>query len=226
MGVKIQTFAIWVLVFSFAGFAGAQSLAELAKKEKERRNKNKAKGSEAQVITEHDLSRAKSPMFTSTAVPSTATARPTSRGSEGSESSESAGAEGGNEGGASEEVAAPTAIPTDAPLQQKIALFEQMVKAYRAEVEKIDQEIAKNNDRIQEIDGKLATIGSGGLPVVPAANQIANNTYDPGEAIALQNEQQQLREKNQQLEVQKTSKANDLRQKGRRAGIPASYLRF
>jgi len=225
--VKTQTLFIWLLVVSFAGFAGAQSLVDLANKEKERRNKNKEKGSEAQVITERDLSRVKSPMFTSTAVPSTTAARPGSTvGSEGSESSESAEAEGENEAGESEEVAAPTAIPNDAPLQQKISLFEQMVKAYRAEVEKIDEEIAKNNDRIQEIDRQLATIGGGGLPVVPAANQISSNTYDPGEAIALQNEQQQLREKTQQLEVQKTSKANDLRQKGRGAGIPAGYLRF
>ena len=91
---------------------------------------------------------------------------------------------------------------------------------------KFNEEIAKNNQRIQEIDQKLATIGAGGLPVVPAANQIATNTYDPGEAVALQNEQQQLRDKNRQIDALKTSKANELRQIGRRAGIPASYLRF
>ena len=221
--MKIPTIVIWLIVLSFSGFAGAQSLAELAKKEKERRKENKTKGSGTQVITERDLSRVKSPTFTSTAVPSTASSPTTAR--PGPEGAESAEAEGETEGTESEEVAAPTAIPTDAPLERKISLFEQMVKAYRAEVEKLDEEIAKNNDRIQEIDRQLATIGGGGLPVVPAANQIASNTYDPGEATALQNEQQQLREKNEQLEAQKTSKANELREKGRRAGIPAGYLR-
>ena len=221
--MKIHTIFIWLIALSVAGFASSQSLVDLAKKEKERRKENKEKGSEAQVITEHDLSRVKSPSFSSTAMPSTTnttTARPVSEGSESAE------AEGETEGGGSEEVAAPNSIPTDAPLQQKINLFEQMVNAYRAEVEKIDEEIAKNNDRIQEIERQLSAIGSGGLPVVPAANQIATNTYDPGEAIALQTEQQQLRDKNQQLEAQKTSKANELREKGRRAGIPARNLRF
>lgn len=219
--MKLHSFIIWLVVLSFAGFANAQSLAELAKKEKERRKKNKE--SESKVITESDLSRVKSPAFSSTALPSSPGSA--SAGASRAEGSPGAEAEAGTEG-QRDEVTTPATIPSDAPLQDKISLFEQMVKAHRAEIQKIDEEIAKNNTRIEEIEQRLATIGAGGLPVVPAANQIASNTYNPGEAVALQNEQQQLRQKNQQLEAQKKSMANALREKGRRAGIPAGYLRF
>jgi hypothetical protein len=98
-----------------------------------------------------------------------------------------------------------------------------MVKAHRAEVQKIDEEIAKNKARLDEIAQELTSIGGTGLPTAPQADRAPR--YE-GQALALRSEQQELRQKNQQLEAQKTSQANALREKGRRAGIPAGYLRF
>ena len=216
--MKLHSFLIWLVVLSFAGFANAQSLAELAKKEKERRKKNK--DSESKVITESDLSRVKSPAFSSTAVPSSSGSA--SAGASRAEGSPGAEAEAGTEG-QRDEVTTPATIPSDAPLQDKISLFEQMVKAHRAEIQKIDEEIAKNNARIQEIQQQLASIGGTGLPTAPRADRTPR--YE-GQTPALRSEQQELRQKNQQLQAQKTSKANALRETGRRAGIPAGYLRF
>jgi hypothetical protein len=203
--------------------ASAQSLAELAKKEKERRKKNK--GEESKVITESDLSRVKSPTFSSTAVPSSGSPRSDSSraegiGPEGSSPEESEVAEAESEG---VDVTAPSTIPSDAPLQDKIALFEQMVKAHRAEIQVIDDQIAKNNARIAEIDQELTSVGGTGLPTAPQADRAPR--YE-GQVLALRTEQQELRQKNSQLEAQKTSKTNALRERGRRAGIPAGYLRF
>lgn len=121
------------------------------------------------------------------------------------------------------DVTAPATIPSDAPLQEKIALFEQMVKAHRAEIKGIDDQIAKNNARLDEIDQELISVGGTGLPTAPQADRAPR--YE-GQVLALRSEQQSLRQKNSQLEAQKASKTNALREIGRRAGIPPGYLRF
>jgi hypothetical protein len=60
----------------------------------------------------------------------------------------------------------------------------------------------------------------------PPAPQADFKPRNPGDKFALEAEQRDLREKNQQLEAEKKTKADQLRAKGRRAGIPASYLNF
>jgi hypothetical protein len=51
---------IGLAICLFAGSIGAQSLSELAKKEKERRKKNQEKGEQALVITETELQQGRS----------------------------------------------------------------------------------------------------------------------------------------------------------------------
>lgn len=211
-----------------AGPSTAQSLAELAKKEKERRKKVKAEGEETQVITEEELARAKSPTYSTTAaVPSTSSSSAASQSRTRPTRSPSTGASQAEMEGESDEApSTPTEIPREGSLQEKLAVFQQMMVAHRNQVNQIDEEIAKNNTRIEEIQQQLITIGAGGLPVAPTAPQVDRATRYEGESVALQQEQQQLRQKNQQLEAQKKTLADELREKGRRAGIPAGYLRF
>jgi hypothetical protein len=206
---------IGLAICLFAGSIGAQSLSELAKKEKERRKKNQEKGEQALVITETELQqgRSESTAPVESSVESTGTRRPARSRSTQPRSS-------GDEG---DEGPPPTEIPRDAPIRDRIAIFEQMLTAYREEVKRIDGEIAKNSARIEEIQRQLSTIGAGGPPVSP---EVDRSPRYPGEATGLQAEQQDLRQKNQQLEARKRQLANELREKGRRAGIPAGYLRF
>jgi hypothetical protein len=208
--------------FLLAGLVMGQSLSEIAKKEKERRKRNEKKAGEVHVITEDELQevrRASPPSEESTAEAS-ATSRPSPR-SPTTPRPPRTPRQGGDE---VSEGGAPTEIPRDADLREKIAVFEQMLAAHRAEVKEIDDEIAKNNARIEEIERELSTMGAGGLPVAPAVDQQVRNPA--ADTVRLRAEQNELRQKNQQLEAQKRRSAEELRQKGRRAGIPAGYLRF
>jgi hypothetical protein len=206
------------------GVASAQSLSEIAKKEKERRKKLKEKGEQVQVITEDELNQVRrEPTTPSESSPESSSAGTTPPPRAGSRSAPPSRTTADEAGGAR---SAPTEIPSNAPLRDKIAIFEQMLAAYRQEVQEIDAEIAKNNTRIEEIQQRLNTIGAGGLPVAPTAPQADQSPRYPGEDLGLQAEQQELRRKNQELETTKARKASELRTKGRRAGIPAGYLRF
>jgi hypothetical protein len=206
----------------FAGSIGAQSLSELAKKEKERRKKNQEKGEQALVITEAELQQGKSESTAPVESSDESTSRPTSTRATSPDRSGSTPPQRSTTDESDDEPP-PTEIPRSAPLRDKIAIFEQMLTAYRQKVQEIDAEIAKNDTRIQEIQQQLSTIGAGGLPVAP---KVDRSTRYPGEATGLQAEQQELRQKNQQLEASKRQLANELREKGRRAGIPSGYLRF
>jgi hypothetical protein len=218
--VRFSSIFTTLIVFLFAGSVSGQSLSEIAKKEKERRKENEKKAEQVQVITEHELQQGRRESTPSDDSAENATSQAQSSRSRATSSRSRAGATRPAEGGA------PTEIPRDAEIREKIAIFEQMLTAHRAEVSRIDEEIAKNNTRIAEIDQELSTIGAGGLPVVPTVPQVDNRVRYEGEAWSLQAEQNELRKKNQQLEAQKRRSADELRQKGRRAGIPAGYLRF
>ena len=201
---------------------GAQSLTELAKKEKERRNKNKQEGKEVQVITEENITT-EGPAFTTTVDTSkSSTSRRSASGTR--TGSESEYIEEGEEGERAEPQV-PTEIPTSASPQERIAIFQRMLTAYRAELAKIDEQIAKNNARLAEIEQELSVIG-GGVNMPPPVPQADFKPRNPGDKFALEAEQTDLRQKNQQLEAEKKTKADQLRAKGRRAGIPASYLNF
>jgi hypothetical protein len=196
-----------------------QSLSEIAKKEKERRKQNEKKAGEVQVITESELQQVRRETPTSD-VSTEANATSQSPRSPTTPSRRSTPAQAGDE---AVEGGAPTEIPRDADIKEKIAIFEQMLKAHRLEAQRIDNEIAKNNTRIEEIQQELSTIGAGGLPVAP---QVDNRVRYEGESRTLQAEQNELQQANLRLEAQKKRSADELRQKGRRAGIPAGYLRF
>jgi hypothetical protein len=212
---------LFLLSFAFClstGAIGAQSLTEVAKKEKERRKKNQEKGEQVLVITETELQQGKSestaPEESSADEPTSARPASTARSSSPSTNQGYGDEEGGGP--------PPTEIPNNAPMRDRIAIFEQMLNAYRQKVRAIDTEIAQNNKRIAEIQQQLSTMGAGGLPVAP---EVDRNPRNPGQLPELQAEQNELRQKNQQLEASKKQLANELREKGRRAGIPSGYLR-
>jgi hypothetical protein len=198
-------------LFSFSALCGGQSLSEIAKKEKERREKNKEKGEEVRVITEEELQQATASTYSTTGVASRTSPASGPRGRSQIDEDDIDDADTSTE------------IPPDADLRDKIALFEEMVKDYNREVQEIDEEIAKNNARLEQIEQELINIGGSGLPTAPVANRAP--LYE-GNTVPLRAEQQRLRDRNQELEDQKRQAANELRQKGRRAGIPAGYLRF
>jgi hypothetical protein len=198
----------------------AQSLTELAKEEKDRRKKNKERGEQVQVITEKELAQntgtIANPDAQTTSTPATAAAktrRPSSETSGGSASEDDTSAD--------DDV--PEDVAADAAIEDKLRTFEAMKAGYQKQVKKIDEEIQKNNQRVAEIQEELVSTGGTGLPTAPQADMRPRN---PANIPALRSEQQQLRDKNQALEAQKKTLKDDLIQKGRRAGIPARYLRF
>ncbi len=198
----------------------AQSLTELAKEEKERRKKNKERGEQVQVITEKELAAntgtIANPDAQTTSIPATAAAKtrePSSKTSVDSTSEDSTSAD--------DEV--PEDVAADAAIEDKLRTFEAMKAGYQKQVKTIDEEIQENNQRMAEIQEELVSTGGTGLPTAPQADMTPRN---PANIPALRSEQQQLRDKNQALEAQKKTLKDDLIQKGRRAGIPARYLRF
>ena len=197
-------------------------MSEIAKKEKERRKKIGREGQQVRVITEADLRQGTStsvtPEETSSPSPSSGpVSTPTSR--QRGEVAE----EQRTEPGGAEEFSLDTNIPREAPLEEKIRIFERLKAAYNAHVKNIDAQIAKNNVRLAAIEQELSSIGAGGLPVAVQANREPRHE---GEFIGLQNEKTQLQQQNSKLEAEKKTTADALRDKGRRAGIPPGNLRF
>jgi hypothetical protein len=197
-----------------------QSLSEIAKKEKERRKQNEEKGKEVRVITEADLNQGTSEATSPEETPATPSGIPSpTPGRRGAVTEEDIMEEREGEEGFSLD----TEIPRDGSLQDRLRIFERLKKAHDAEAKRIDEQIAKNNARLEEIEQRLASIGAGGLPVVPQADR---GTRHEGELIGLQNEKTDLQQQNAELEAEKKANAEGLREKGRRAGIPPGYLRF
>lgn len=213
--------------------ASGQSLGELAKKEKERREKNKREGKEVRVISEEDLSamKAAEPVSVedaSSAVTEGPATRPRSVSRAGQERSvEEIGTL--DESG---EFPVPTSIPADAPLEQRIRMFELMKADYLRKVQEIDEGIAKNEARIAEIDAEIAQMGTvsgtGGAPVAPQqpTGDNANRLQTGQGAAPLVGEKNRLIALNQQMRQRKDQLKLDLQAKGRVAGLPAAYLRF
>lgn len=198
----------------------AQSLTELAKEEKERRKKIKERGEQVQVITEKELAEntgsIANPDDQTTSTPATAAA-------ETREPSSKTSGDSASEDDTSADDDVPEDVAADAAIEDKLRTFEAMKAGYQKQVKKIDEEIQKNNQRVAEIQEELVSTGGTGLPTAPQADMTPRN---PANIPALRSEQQQLRDKNEALEAQKKTLKDDLIQKGRRAGIPARYLRF
>jgi hypothetical protein len=211
--VKVHIRFSLLAIFLFSALVGGQSLTEIAKKEKERRKNIEKKGEAAKVLTEFDLQQ-----VNASSPPPTETSSTARTGSQSITERTTIDEDELTDADAS------TEIPPNAAIRDKIALFEQMVKAHQAEVQEIDKEIAKNEARLEAIQQELIIEGGSGLPTA-TSNPNRAPSY-AGNTVALQKEQQELKDKNQQLQAQKRKSADDLRAKGRRSGIPAGYLRF
>jgi hypothetical protein len=218
---------IVVLTLAIPGLLFGQSLAEVAKKEKERREKNKETGKEVHVVSQTELE--------STRPPSQA---PSGEGGEAAstpETSSSTATAGSSEGvsvseGSESEGSVPTYIPADAPLAERLAIFDQMKRHYLDQVKEIDKQIAENQARLREIESQIAAtsaLGGAGLPVAPQAGTGAATKPMTGqESASLVGEQNRLQAMNQTLENRKETLRLDLQARGRSANIPAGYLRF
>jgi len=201
--VKVHIRFSLLAIFLFSALVGGQSLTEIAKKEKERRKNLEKKGEAAKVITEFDLQQ-----VNASSPPPTATSSTARTGSQSITERTTIDEDELTDADAS------TEIPPNAAIRDKIAL----------EVQEIDKEIAKNEARLEAIQQELIIEGGSGLPTA-TSNPNRAPSY-AGNTVALQKEQQELKDKNQQLQAQKRKSADDLRAKGRRSGIPAGYLRF
>jgi hypothetical protein len=203
-----------------------QSLAEVAKKEKSRREKNKQEGKQAQVISEAELgSGSKEAGEEANSEGSAPATTSSSYGSSTSSTRESVSEEGSEEDGN-----LPAFIPPDAPLPEKLDLFERMKRQYEREVKDIDEAIAKNDTRLKELESEIAAasgLGAAGLPVAPQTGTGAATRPMTGqESASLVGEQTRLQEANAQLRARKEELKTNLVAKGHAAGIPPGYLRF
>ena len=185
-----------------------QSLSEVAKKEKERREKNKKQGTTVHVLSEDDLYPG---------------GRPETGDEDGAGGTAGERASSGDGGLDLEDYAdgedLPDFIPPDAPLPQKLRMFELLKREYERQLQEIDQSIAENRDRLRELQVQInatsAVDGAGtGLPVVP---QPATGQ----ESVTLVAEQNRLEQMNQQMEARKGQLKANLQEKGRLAGIPS-----
>jgi hypothetical protein len=124
----------------------------------------------------------------------------------------------------------PAFIPPTAPLPEKLEMFERMKQQYQRQAQEIDEAIAKNDARIQELEAEIgATSGlrGAGLPVPPQTGTGAVNRQMTGqESVALVGEQNKLKEANAQLRARKEELKANLIAKGRAGNIPPGYLRF
>src|SRR3990172_5403891 len=214
------------LIFLAPTLVLGQSLAEVAKKEKSRREKNKQEGREAQVISESELGSGAGETQTESSTEEGTAATSPSYGASSSSSSEESVPEGETE----EDANVPAFIPPDAPLPEKLEMFERMKRQYQRQAREIDEAIAKNDARLRELEAEIAAtsaLGGAGLPVAPQPGfEGATRPMTGQESATLVGEQNRLQEANAQLRARKEELKVNLQSKGRAAGIPAGYLRF
>lgn len=220
--MRMTVLALIVLVPTLAL---GQSLAEVAKKEKSRREKNKQEGREVHVISESDLSSGSAePAAESSSEEARAPAASSSVASTSSSSEEV------SEGESEEDADVPAFIPPDAPLPEKLDLFERMKRLYLRQVGEIDEAIAKNDARLRELEAEIgasSALGGAGLPVAPQTGTGAATRQMTGqESASLVAEQTRLQEANAQLRARKEELKMNLQAKGRAGGVPPGYLRF
>ncbi len=226
---RVTMRATFLAIFVLApALALGQSLGEVAKREKNRREKNKQEGREAQVISESELGSGSEDAQTESSTEGTGAAtRAPYRASSPSRSEQSV-PEGESEEEEEEEV--PAFIPPDAPLPEKLDMFERMKRQYQRQVRKIDGDIAKNDARLRELEaeiGAVSALGGAGLPVAPQAGTGAATRPTTGqESATLVGEQNRLQEANAELRTRKEGLKTNLQAKGRAAGIAPGYLRF
>ena len=213
-----------VLLVLLPGLALSQSLTEVAKKEKERREKNKQEGKEALVISDDQLSTQQSGGSGQAQVEG---------GTTGSARSAAGPSRPGSDDGEvydDDEEDVPKSIPPDIPLEQKLEMFQRMRRHFDQQVREIDTAIAENNEHLRELEAKIGAVsalGGAGLPVAPQTGTGAANAQMTGqESQQLIADQKRLQTMNAQMERRKNQLKLDLQTKGRVAGIPPGYLRF
>ena len=217
-----------LLLLLLPALAFGQSLSDAAKREKQRRERNKQEGKKALVISEDEL--LKSPSGGSGQVEVEGGSSGASRVVDRPARSDSDEGEEYNEEEDYIEDDVPKSIPPDIPLEQKLEMFQLMRRNYDRQVREIDNAIAENNERLRQIEAKIgatSALGGGGLPVAPQTGTGAATTPMTGQDTQqLVAEQQRLQTVNQQMESRKEQLKLDLQTRGRVAGIPPGYLRF
>jgi hypothetical protein len=219
---------LMILLLLLPAVAVGQSLGEVAKREKERRERNKEDGKKALVISEDELSPVEPEESSDGSEPSASSS--SSAGPATRSRSSSGESEGYDEEMDYAEEDVPQTIPADLPMEERLELFEKMKRRYNQQVQEIDQAIAENNERIRQLDAKIgatSALGGAGLPVAPQTGTGAANTQMTGqESQTLVAERDRLTAANDQMSQRKEQLKLDLQTKGRVAGIPAGYLRF
>lgn len=217
---------LMILLLLLPAVAVGQSLGDVAKKEKQRREQNKEDGKKALVISEQEL------------FPEQTAGDAGDEGEDSSSSSRSAGSsrsssdesDGYDEAGDYSEEDVPRTIPADLPLEERLQIFEKMKRQYTQQVGEIDQAIAENTERIRQLEAKIgatSALGGAGLPVAPQTGTGTANTQMTGqESQTLVAERDKLQATNEQMTRRKDQLKLDLQTKGRVAGIPPGYLRF
>ena len=218
-----------VLLLLVPGLAFGQSLTDVAKKEKQRRDRNKQEGKKALVISEDELAAEPTGGSGQVQVDGGSTRSPVAGPARpGSEEDEEGDEYDGELEYMEEDV--PQSIAPDLPLEQKLEMFQRMKRSYDQQVREIDNAIAENNERLRQIEAKIgatSALGGGGLPVAPQTGTGAATAPMTGQDTQqLVAEQQKLQAMNQQMESRKEQLKLDLQTKGRVAGIPPGYLRF
>jgi len=226
-----STLLVLCLLLTTMGFG--QSLGELAKKEKERREKNKKEGKEVFVISGDALAPESETGSENENTAEATTARPSSgvtltpTGPRRSEEEERRAIEDDLE---EDEIFVPTQISIDASLEDRLQLFRLMKQGYERQVVEIDKSIAENDESIRQLDARIAAasaLGGGGLPVAPRTGTGAATRPMTGQDAAhLVGEQNRLKATNETLRKRKEELKTNLQAKGRAAGIPPGYLRF
>ena len=222
-----STLLVLCLLLPTMGFG--QSLGELAKKEKERREKNKEEGKEVLVISDDALATKDETSLENETT--SANARSSSGGTPSPGARRSEEERRAIENDPEEDaVVVPTQISVDVPLEDRLQTFNVMKKDYERQVSEIDKSIAENDESLRQLDARIAAasaLGGGGLPVAPRTGTGAATQPMTGQDAAhLIGEQDRLKATNETLRKQKDKLKTDLKAKGRAAGIPPGYLRF
>lgn len=231
--MKPMKSTLTVLLLLLPALALGQSLGEVAKKEKERRERNKREGRTVIVVSEEELfpeeaeadsesSAEVSGESSSMGSSSSTTAPSRSRSRDDEEYDE--------ERDYIDEEPVPTNIPPGIPMEERLEMFQLMKRHYEQQVREIDRAIAENEERIRQLDAKIgatSAAGGAGLPVAPQTGTGAEMSQMTGqESQTLIAERERLQTMNEQMTRRKEQMKLDLQTKGRVAGIPPGYLRF
>ena len=191
-----STILVLCLLLPIMGFG--QSLGELAKKEKERREKNKEEGKEALVITGVRSAPAIGTSSENETTPQTTTAQPSS--------------------------GEPTRPEEDSSaIEDDLEEYERQIKEIEKSIAENDESIRQLDFRIRA----ASALGGGGLPVpLQTGTGAATAPMTGQDAAHLVGEQNRLKAINETLRKRKDELKTDLQAKGRAAGIPPGHLRF